>query len=436
MATDMVSTYIRLFTAVWASFQKSFEGEVELEQVEELVHTALALMEHMFCCSENDIKVHNIHHVIQRIRDQGPLWTFSMWRYEHIFGLLKKRLKNMAHPEVSIMHSMADIQDALFCNMEPNEWDYNPSDWLDHVNDSAKMAHKMWAPDLLFYRTCKDPTPPPASHMRFSSLLLGKGTKGMSELAIELHGFFLVHFIPYKVRWNTYLASPWYTDTVPYSERSSKDGDMERGFRMSISDHQVALHHFQDWVPADVDAATKVAGDGKPAAYHCLGRMTTVARHIGLAGATIKPTKTESVLEQDGAIKHPSYNSWVMCEKFGTDRHIYVGQVRRIFRHRDPDGEVLWYVWVHKWLCSLEDSLHNVVYHPHLLMPTFGAEAEAHTAGAHLWRCSQLAPTNFAMVGSPDSGREGRQWVALHTDRRFVQAGGHLLPDWPVWTGL
>lgn len=58
----------------------------DLSKLEALVVEAITLVEQRLSCTELDIKLHNLIHLVQHIKDQGPLHVTAMWAYEAMWS--------------------------------------------------------------------------------------------------------------------------------------------------------------------------------------------------------------------------------------------------------------------------------------------------------------------------------------------------------------
>lgn len=54
----------------------------DLDQLDVLVVEALHLAWCHLCCTELDIKMHELLHAVERIKHLGPAWTTAMWVFE------------------------------------------------------------------------------------------------------------------------------------------------------------------------------------------------------------------------------------------------------------------------------------------------------------------------------------------------------------------
>jgi hypothetical protein len=76
-------------------------------QIEEYLLVSLACVELFLPACELDIKLHNLVHMVDVIRRHGPLWTGSMFPYEHLWHKMGKWVTNRRYPETTMMHTLS-----------------------------------------------------------------------------------------------------------------------------------------------------------------------------------------------------------------------------------------------------------------------------------------------------------------------------------------
>lgn len=64
----------------------------DLDPLQQLVVLALVKAERYLCCTELDIKLHELLHLPERIKHLGPLWTTAMWPFDSKFEAMWKKL--------------------------------------------------------------------------------------------------------------------------------------------------------------------------------------------------------------------------------------------------------------------------------------------------------------------------------------------------------
>jgi hypothetical protein len=91
LCTDMQKEQKAAFKAVLYVCSLLYEKRIDAANLPALSHMvvkALCLVEKYLCCSELDIKMHNVLHFASRISDLGPCWTTAMWCYEAMWSTL------------------------------------------------------------------------------------------------------------------------------------------------------------------------------------------------------------------------------------------------------------------------------------------------------------------------------------------------------------
>jgi hypothetical protein len=96
---------LQLLKACNMLWWKSYHSKECLLEVQKLVVEAVCAVQAYLPCSELDIKLHNMLHLVEKIRMTGPLMMTSMFPYETLNGELIRRATNKANPEATMMRS-------------------------------------------------------------------------------------------------------------------------------------------------------------------------------------------------------------------------------------------------------------------------------------------------------------------------------------------
>lgn len=73
---------------------------------------ALAELESWLPSAELGMLRHQMLHICDAIPKSGPLWAFSMWPFERLWGRLGKWIKQTVHPEMALMNAYNAFQAA------------------------------------------------------------------------------------------------------------------------------------------------------------------------------------------------------------------------------------------------------------------------------------------------------------------------------------
>ena len=85
----------------------------EMPGLHQAIVKALCLIEQHLPCTELDIKLHNLIHLVDRIPDLGANWTTAMWGYESLWRYVNNLIKKRDTPETSAMFSWCHLEAAL-----------------------------------------------------------------------------------------------------------------------------------------------------------------------------------------------------------------------------------------------------------------------------------------------------------------------------------
>lgn len=103
----------RLLTTLCSLGRKVWTA-TELDQLQGDVIMALCEFEAYLPFTEVDLKLHALTHLLEKIRQTGPLWVMAMWVYESMWKQLLRFSRNQAAPELSILRGFADFELATF----------------------------------------------------------------------------------------------------------------------------------------------------------------------------------------------------------------------------------------------------------------------------------------------------------------------------------
>jgi hypothetical protein len=96
---------LQLLKACNMLWWKSYHSTACLLEVQKLVVEAVCAVQAYLPASELDIKLHDMLHLVEKIRMTGPLMMTSMFPYETLNGGLIRRATNKANPEATMMRS-------------------------------------------------------------------------------------------------------------------------------------------------------------------------------------------------------------------------------------------------------------------------------------------------------------------------------------------
>jgi hypothetical protein len=102
---------------------------------------ALHRMEVCFPCSMMYIKMHNLVHMVEKIRLLGPLYLTAMWAYERSYRTFKALIKSRRHPVASLAQNLVAFNMAVLCKAEAgSELSHDASGLFDAVPAAAPAA--------------------------------------------------------------------------------------------------------------------------------------------------------------------------------------------------------------------------------------------------------------------------------------------------------
>jgi hypothetical protein len=109
MDANSRETYLNLLLACGLLCGKSFTKEQLAVTLRRTIE-ALALVELYLPCFHLDSKLHGLAHMPKRIMGAGSLQAVAAWVYEGMWKRFMTLTGNLAHPEISMTHKIADLE--------------------------------------------------------------------------------------------------------------------------------------------------------------------------------------------------------------------------------------------------------------------------------------------------------------------------------------
>jgi hypothetical protein len=401
---------------------KSFHSKEAVEMGRTLVCEAVAAVEAYLPCTELDIKLHNLVHLVDKILMVGPLWVTSMFPYESMNHTLVSMAKSPHHPEVSSIHSYAVYELAM----------------LEQAERGGIMGDRAYSileqdpdKDFVCYRPVGNPCKP--------SMEITTSTIGSSENLVvltddemyELHLLYMKQSDDYADMFNDFLQDVY--------ERAGEMGTRDtcgvervgRGYKYNKSDFgSKLLVPWQVHIPFDIEdweerqyAQTICQNQMK------LDRLALRHTKVLVNGVEFRPSVKCSRTTQ--------YYSWFLALHDGdTSNPYYAGHIRDIIEHRPPwearpnrhPHEPILIQGIH--IARVEWHAGSVKHGAHVVDPVMSCPVVEKAVfddqrNGPLWNCAAIAPIRFTVVKHYSNNR---QLLLLHRDPRSIWEANITVP--------
>ena len=350
----------------------------ELHDLQEAVVTAVANAEFWVPASELDIKLHNLLHFVDKIRDTGPVGPTSMWVYESMWHNLGQQATKRDTPEVTCLRRIAD-QEALHLHFSSHPEMYNMKSISEEVNH--------WDPRSLYRSHIKQELP---CCFKLDKSTLVQMTPKQQQ---GLHSCYLMIIKE--------LAEMWYEYTHSLQQRLRTFSSTE------------FLHHaeeFSKWSPAEEERL----------------HPSLRANRSRLRAVKLNTWQTCSSATVGGAkfSKKPG-ECYIVCLKDDTD-DLWVGKIKNIYCHMGPLGTKVVFE-VHGWHTganckTLNDGKPTGFWDEIMKLPVLIGEPLRDYDLGNLVLADQVAPLSQLVV--MPHPLEPENLVLFHKHLDFLEAAG------------
>ncbi len=180
--------------------------EADLPALREAMVKALCLIDLHLPCTELDIKLHNLLHLVDRIPDLGAAWTTAMWGYESLWRFVNNLIKKLDTPETSAMFSWAHMESALLVS-EDVAADLLYRQYLPQHDDDFEYG-SIHRKQRLYWTSANESAP----SVTYKSLpgLAGFGLGSFQrDTLYELHQTYVDHDTGYEMLYGHFLRWLW-----------------------------------------------------------------------------------------------------------------------------------------------------------------------------------------------------------------------------------
>ncbi len=412
---------------------KSFHSTQAVEQGRLLVQEAIAGVEAYLPCTELDVKLHDVLHLVDKVLLTGPLHTTSMFPYEWFNHLVVMMAKSKLHPEVSIMHSFAVYEMAKLIAAEKDaarQRQDGSADQQPHASGRAHsnvLDHASEDEDMLCYR------PPGTSPSETEEIITS--TEGSASRLIylskeelyHLHLLYMKQSEDYADLFNDFLESVY--------EAASEQGRREHcgvertrhGFKYTKESFtSKLLNEWQRYKPVDLDAWA--TADRLHATAICENPVKL--EMVALRHTKVTVNNVEFRPASNCSNSNP-YFCWFLAVHGGSEDNAnpyYAGKILEIIEHQPPwesrptatgnnsaniDGMHIAKVEWHAG--SLRHGQH--VLDSVLAAPVVSRDVFTDLLNGPLWNCAAIAPVRFTVVPHYSNSN---QLILLHRDPRSI----------------
>ncbi len=355
----------------------------ELDKLEKVVALAVANAEFWIPASELDIKLHNVLHMVDKIRAAGPVGPTSMWVYESMWHNLGSQVAKRDTPEVTCLRRVSD-QEAFLLHYSSHPDMYN----LDEIDVLGKAAY--WNPHALHRAHVNKELPLKHTPRQKTATNMTRTQK------IGLHQCYLTTVPELRAMWNEYM------NTLP--------GEGNR--RFTPQQYEQHMKSFATWSPQSGNSDDPADLRRKNLRGLMYGKWTPCSTcSIGDAKFSTKPGHCYVVF-----MKQPDVED------------LWVGQIKNIYSHMGPTGvgskvvlEVFgWHVGVDN---KTSHGTNIGFWDEDMKLPVVTKEfdrEENHTANLVL--SDQVAPLSELIV--MQHPMEPERLVVFHKHIDFLEAAG------------
>ena len=404
-----------------------------LPAMQERVVRAICLMELALPVTECDIKLHNLIHLVDRIRDLGPSWTTAMWGYESQWGVLKRMMKKRDTPEKTAIYKFMDAEVAMVLKLASPASFAMSGPIVDPGDPAGEPCGFNYVPELNTWvqLALGGQSVPSVNGVRMkSSAASDKVIRAAPSLVNDLLMMYVRGSPGFDLLWaefKEWLRSQW---PEPGKGEPSVHTRLDPGSGVPTAIGRVVHIHKRrrggpdviEIKPAYLEAAVNIFSGAVAWSFYngnLQNKVTGVrwAFTAALAAVDVGPVRffaprTPMGRDPCGAGKGYDSESWFLtrrCRAHGEEP--WFGRIKGIFRHDGPAGPVVvldaqWYGRV-----KVDGAVMGV---------SFAAEPSP-TPGHRCWFAQDVAPVRIRALPHPtDAGR----LVALSDSFNFMRAGG------------